>query len=337
VSQYPVILLPEPLSELKPLTAKPIEPVRPVAPRKPKPLPPAPHPVNFQRLIIHSLIATAISLILGGMVSLFNASFGGGLGIFLLLASLGFFFLRTIGEKQSFNRRYRQYEQLQQSYLPQFEAYSQQLAQYEQAKQTYPIAIETYQQALQQWQQEIQQFRQTLAQNLRQAQSYQGIDNNPRRGSSEKRFEAVLKKYWTNKIKIGVKLQNPNYDIGYHYVPDFAYIDEEINLYIDIEIDEPYGYKSREPIHYLGAENEQKRHDLFLNKLWVIIRFSEEQTIRYPQSCCKVIAEVIAQITGDNTALSQLSNEPDLPLVDRWDYEEAAAMERQDYRKTYLR
>ncbi len=338
MSQYPVILLPDLLTEMNPLiSANPIKPILPVAPRKPKALPPAPQLINFQRFMIRSAIATTISLVLGGMISLFNPSLGVGLGIFFLLTSLSFVFLQALGEKQSFSQRQRQYEQLQQSYLPQFEAYCQQLAQYEQTKETYPHALETYQAALSQWQQEIQQFREILAKKLQNAQPYQELAKILKKSFAEQRFAVVLNNYFPSHIKTGIKVPYLKDETEDPYLPDFAYVDEEINLYIDIEIDEPYAYQTREPTNYQGLETEEQRDKFFLENLWLIIRFSEEQVVRYPKSCCKVIAEVIKQITGDDTILSQLTNEPDLSPIDRWDYEEAVIMVQQDYRKTYLK
>ena len=106
---------------------------------------------------------------------------------------------------------------------------------------------------------------------------------------------------------------NPNYDQGFHYTPDFAYIDEKTNLHIDIEIDEPYGYKSKKPLHYSGLEKEKIRDEFFLDCLWIVIRFSEEQIVKYPQSCCQEIAKVINQITRYNSVLSSFTNIKQLP------------------------
>ncbi|MGK7932909.1 MAG: hypothetical protein AB4041_15975 [Microcystaceae cyanobacterium] len=337
MSQYPLILLPNLLTDVTPPThSKPIKPSHPILPRKPNPLPLAPQPINIQRLIIYSLMATAISLTLGGIISVFNPSVGGGLGIFLLLASLGVIFLQTLGEKSSFNRRLRQYEDLQNSYLHQFESYSQQLARYEQAQQTYPTALQAYQDSLHLWQQDIEQFRAVLSDTLNQAQSYQTVEIKQKKSSAEQRFEAVLNKYFPSRIKTILKVEASNNEQRFNYMLDFVYIDEDINLYIDIEIDEPYEHKTRELTHYLGSEDEPIRHHFFLEIFWIIIRFSEEQVVRNPPSCCKVIAQVIKQITGDDTTLSPLQNEPDLSPTKRWNYEEATIMEQQDYRKTYL-
>ncbi|MGK7945862.1 MAG: hypothetical protein AB4058_15475 [Microcystaceae cyanobacterium] len=338
MSQYPLIVLPNPLTDLTPpTTSKPVKPTHPVAPRKPQLLPPAPQPLNIQRLIIHSLIATMISITLGGIISLIDASVGGGLGICLLLVSLGIIYLQALGEKASFSRRLRQYEELQLSYLRHFESYSQQLAQYEQAKQIYPTALQAYQDSLPLWQQEIEQFREILSHKLNHPRSYQTLEIKPKKSYAEQRFEAVLNKYFLPHIKTDLSLQTTNDDQEFDLTPDFVYLDQEINLYIAIEIDEPYSHQTREPTHYLGLELEQIQHDLLLEELWVIIRFSEEQVVKNPQSCCQVIAQVIEQTTGDDTTFLSLQNESELLPTQRWNYEEALAMEQKDYRKTYLR
>ena len=41
-------------------------------------------------------------------------------------------------------------------------------------------------------------------------------------------------------------------------------------------------------------------------------RFSEEQVVRWPRSCCKAIALVLAQVTGDGSMLNQFAYAPDL-------------------------
>ena len=54
----------------------------------------------------------------------------------------------------------------------------------------------------------------------------------------------------------------------------------------------------------MGKDNQ--RNQFFLEKNWVVIRFSELQVVKYPDSCCKAIARIISQITGDYRGLVQL-------------------------------
>lgn len=38
---------------------------------------------------------------------------------------------------------------------------------------------------------------------------------------------------------------------------------------------------------------------LLLERNWVVIRFYELQIVKYPECCCKAIARVIFEMTGD--------------------------------------
>ena len=122
-------------------------------------------------------------------------------------------------------------------------------------------------------------------------------------------------------------------DFDYPYTPDFAYING--SLYIDIEIDEPYVYKSKQPYHCLYDSKESNRNGFFLSRNWLVIRFAEEQVCRYPESCCKVVAQVISNMTGEPIP-SALRNAKDLPEVKRWTTSEAQQMADTNYRDTYL-
>lgn len=335
---YPIILIPETLKRLNPpTTPKPLEPVYPILPPKPRPLPPIPQPINLQRLVTHSLMATVSTFVMGSIIKVFNPALAGGLGIFLLLMSLSVIFLRTLGEKQSFSQRQQHYEELQEQYLLKLANYSEKLAQFDQIKLNYSQASQTYQGALREWQQEIKRFRAFLAKILSESQSYGQISQIPPKSYAEKRLNFVLQKYFSPFIQTGIKIQNLDENLGEYYLPDFAYIDQEIKLYIDIEIDEPYHFKTHEITHCLGTEEETKQEDFLLDNNWIIVRFSEEQGVKFPQSCCKTIAEIIYQVTGDNTILSQLESESDLPLFNRWNEEEALTMLQKSYRQSYLK
>ena len=120
-----------------------------------------------------------------------------------------------------------------------------------------------------------------------------------------------------------------------HYTPDFAYIDERLNLHIDIEIDEPYVYHSGKPTHYLYAGKDRKRNDFFNDRGWIVIRFSEEQVARYPHSCCKTIARQIAEITRETSILNRFDNISDLQQQRQWTEAEAREMAERRIRDRY--
>ncbi|MEB3218427.1 MAG: hypothetical protein VKN72_19640 [Nostocales cyanobacterium 94392] len=163
--------------------------------------------------------------------------------------------------------------------------------------------------------------------------SHDGDRSTAPEGNAEGRFRTYLQKYFPDKIHVRLTLDIPNYE--YPYSPDFAYIDRTINLYIDIEIDEPYVYNTEQPTHYTEAWKDTKRNNFFNDKGWIVIRFSERQVICYHHNCCKTIAQIIAQISKDNSILNQFTDIPDLQQQRQWTEAEAIQMAQRKERDNY--
>ena len=83
-----------------------------------------------------------------------------------------------------------------------------------------------------------------------------------------------------------------------------------------------------------GKDNQ--RNQFFLEKNWVVIRFSELHVVKYPDCCCKAIARIIAQITGDYRGLVQFGNVADLLPHKQWTVKEAIYMAKTKFRNSYL-
>ncbi len=156
----------------------------------------------------------------------------------------------------------------------------------------------------------------------------------PPRGHSESQFERDLWRYFPGKIHTGLLLPRP--DQASPYTPDFTYLDSALNLHIDIEIDEPYTYDTRRPLHYLNCPKDQQRNQRFLEWGWVVVRFSEAQVVKHPASCCKTIASVVGQITGDNSIMVSFRQIPTLKPELCWTLPEAQQMADTCYRESYL-
>ena len=172
---------------------------------------------------------------------------------------------------------------------------------------------------------------------LRQTEPHDGENSTAPKGFSEDKFYAHLNHHFRGRIHRSLTSTNPKFKPPYDlYSPDFVYIDKAVNLYIDIEIDEPYAFNSKVPTHFVGANKDANRNNFFLNKNWLVIRFSEEQVVRYPQSCCKEIAKVIANVLWDNLYLSQFAMVADLEPMKQWTESEAVYMADRNYRQTYL-
>jgi hypothetical protein len=155
-----------------------------------------------------------------------------------------------------------------------------------------------------------------------------------RHGLSENYFYTYLLKYFGNKIEKEKGFIIPNF--SYPYSPDFIYHDSSTGLHIDIEIDEPYCFDNQKRAYKAIHDNDDKRNNFFLGKNWIVIRFAEEQIIRQPESCCRVIAETIADIYNNNSILYKFERVPMLNPIKRWTSDEALQMAAKEYRKTYI-
>lgn len=156
-------------------------------------------------------------------------------------------------------------------------------------------------------------------------------------GRSEKVFLEYLNTYFGDKILINKSVGNFLYQYDekfeiYHYNPDFIFFDNRTNLHIDIEIDEPYTFEK--PIHYYLNEEDKKRNDFFLKNNWIIIRFSEEQILNNPESCCKELALLINQLISDDSYINSLSLFENLYKHRKWTKSEVCVLQNNNYRFT---
>ncbi len=181
---------------------------------------------------------------------------------------------------------------------------------------------------------DVRQFQLELfCQVLRQTVTYDSVGREGINGASEDKFKKYLVKYFGNSIFTEIQVKQPYSDRPYE--PDFAYIDHQSGLHIDIEIDEPYVYKSLDPIHYRDLDHDKNRNELFNRKGWVVIRFSEEQVVRQPDECCKEIVNVIYFLTNQSFFLDKFNSIDYLTRVPQWTKAEAEDMARKHYRDTY--
>ena len=147
-------------------------------------------------------------------------------------------------------------------------------------------------------------------------------------GKSEKEFNNYLVEYfgpgriyWNNR-QIGFK------------IPDFVYEDKLKNVYIAIEIDEPYIYKTKQAIHFYGSEEDLKKEQIYRLNGWTLIRFSEYQVINYPTECCLFLAQVVDYIGIEKkySLTPKFENHIIIPLDKQWTKEEAIKMANNETR-----
>lgn len=118
------------------------------------------------------------------------------------------------------------------------------------------------------------------------------------------------------------------------YVPDFIFEHPITELTIDIEIDEPYS--NRKPIHYAGNTHDCKRNKYFSDQNWIIMRFSEFQIITDALACCREIAFIIQDLTGDKSFLNKFDQYNRIFRHKKWNYTEAVTFHSPSLKSDYF-
>ena len=153
-------------------------------------------------------------------------------------------------------------------------------------------------------------------------------------GVSEPKLLEALKKLKEIETEIEV-IQNVSLPIkkrNYGYKPDIAILWKSKGIAIDVEIDEPYDIKSREPIHCTDDEKDYIRNAYFLEKGWFVIRIAEEQVIKNTDGVYEYVSNIISTLTKDE----RFANDCSIDSVMRWSKEEAQKMAADGYREKNL-
>jgi len=161
-----------------------------------------------------------------------------------------------------------------------------------------------------------------------------------RKGYKEEEFKKYIDTYFKESFQIFddrfiLVKNNPK-----PYEPDFTIIDEKnnINIFLDIEIDEPYeginDVTKRRATHY--QQFDTNRNNAFKNRGWIVIRFAEIQIHEAPKSCCRFIADVLNSINPNYIIPVNLANIEKLNPIKQWTKEEAEKWSLERYREKYL-
>ena len=150
-------------------------------------------------------------------------------------------------------------------------------------------------------------------------------------GLSEKYFLDRLKEYFSEEVNFPDGVFSIPGDF-YEYTPDILYHDPSTGLTIDIEIDEPYVGDTKEPHHCIDEDKDSNRDEFFLKKNWVVVRFAEEQVVKYPVACAYYLDRLIYRLTdvSHNVPVTKLKSIP------RWDLTSAKELANQNFRLGYL-
>jgi very-short-patch-repair endonuclease len=132
-------------------------------------------------------------------------------------------------------------------------------------------------------------------------------DNEIKKGVSEEFFYKILNKYSNYKVYKSLKY-------GF-YFPDLVIVKD--NLVAVLEIDEPYSFENKEPIHY--DDMDENRDIFFVDNGFLVIRFAEDQILSEPLKCVKILDDIYGMVLnfGEYSNLKKI-NKIELPS---WSYQ----------------
>lgn len=119
------------------------------------------------------------------------------------------------------------------------------------------------------------------------------------------------------------------------YEPDIVIFDKKINLYIDIEIDEPYDGFYRYPTHCVKSEEAQKQDDIrdlfFTESGWIVIRFTEKQVHLQSRECIDYVKNVINSINN-----REFNSSANCEKENQWNDNQCIQWQKNYHRERYL-
>jgi hypothetical protein len=154
------------------------------------------------------------------------------------------------------------------------------------------------------------------------------------KGYKEKDFYNQLKQNITDiEMTDNVHMVIPNFNKPYE--PDIVLFDKNLNLYIDIEIDEPYDGYYRYPTHFINPEDEIKQDNIrdlfFIESGWIVIRFTEKQVHCQAYECIDYVRNVLNSLYNRNFVTDTICNREN-----QWDYNQCIQWQKIYYREKYL-
>ena len=222
---------------------------------------------------------------------------------------------------------HRKQREHQQRYQPQYQKQLKQWRRGNKVRQRYLENQERHQQN------NIEQRQEKLRELLKDKVEQPIGVSDAQKGVSETMFLEVLKTVFPH-IEFGGEFPIPGFD--YPYSMDIALVDPDTGLSIDIEIDEPYEGRNKQPHHCLDDHKDRNRNRFFNERNWVVVRFAEEQVVKNPQGCTRYIAEIVTKMTQDESLLTKVNDCPSLDPIKAWTKAEARQMAVWKVREKYL-
>lgn len=157
-----------------------------------------------------------------------------------------------------------------------------------------------------------------------------------RRGFKEVAFQNSIQKYFGDDFIVSGNVRLNTGKETRPFEPDIAIINirGDKNIRIDVEIDEPYAAITRQPTHCMGED--VMRDMYFIDRGWIVIRFSEFQVHTQELECLKYLAFVIHAIDSNYSFSNDLDSPIKLEPEKLWDLVQAQKWEKAKYREHYL-
>ena len=149
------------------------------------------------------------------------------------------------------------------------------------------------------------------------------------RGYKEADFLVALQAEFKD-IKVGYDFHLAIPGNSNPYEPDFVLYDETLNLYIDVEIDEPYDGILRQATHTIEG-CDAVRDVFFKESGWVVVRFTERQVHLSSGQCIRFLRGIV-----DAMRCQARPVRPEVEHEPKWTNEQALRWEREHYRENYL-
>ncbi len=127
-------------------------------------------------------------------------------------------------------------------------------------------------------------------------------------------------------------LENSNFG----YTTDFTIVEPTMGVAIDLEVDEPYEGKCKTPHHCYDQRKDLWRNKFFTERGWIVVRVSEFQVVHQPESVCRLVAQILARVTGNSKYLQPLEAYADLEIDKCWNTIACKQMINQLTREKYL-
>lgn len=154
-----------------------------------------------------------------------------------------------------------------------------------------------------------------------------------RTGFKDSDFAKILQHKFGEMLQVTQDVRLNTSDYTRPYEPDIAIIDHKsiLNIRLDIEIDEPYAAINRNAIHLIG--DDDSRDTFFLNRGWIVVRFTEHQVHTQEAECVNFLAKLLHHLgLSDIKYIDGMFPQPE----NQWDLLMAQKWEREKWRESYL-